>query len=484
MISQAPVTPVSVLVIGAGGREHAIAWRLSTSESVSRVVVAPGNAGMDLSPMDCEFERWPLKDFETIAQRAHEEKIALVVIGPDNALAEGIVDTFEKYGLLCFGPTQSAARIESSKEFAKDIMKAAGIPTAKYFVARSFSEAQKILKSVPWPSVANAQSVATNAHAVATNAHAVATNAHAVANSQTTIRAKGWVVKADGLAFGKGVEVCRDFEIAEKAALRLITISGTLVIEELLQGEEVSWFAFCDGEESVLFEPARDYKRLKENNQGPNTGGMGAYSPLPEVPLEWTKRIYDEVFSPALREMKKRGTPFKGLLYAGLMCDFPQNRFWVIEFNARFGDPETQVLLPRMIDDFYEWCLATAQGKLRDQIQKLGREVSSPQVKFSPEAAVGVVAAARGYPEQPEKGKSLNGAGLKRTTDGVIDYFFAGVSRSEPSGGLETSGGRVYLSLGLGAGFEQARARAYDQINSLQFEGMQVRPDVAEGVKL
>jgi phosphoribosylamine--glycine ligase len=438
---------VSVLVIGSGGREHALAWRLSTSESVTRVIVAPGNAGMDLSPMDCELERWSLKDFDTLAKRAVEEKVALVVVGPDNALADGIVDTFEKYGLLCFGPTQAAARIESSKEFAKEVMKAAGIPTARHFVARSLSEAQKILKSVPW-------------------------------------NAGGWVVKADGLALGKGVEVCADYESALAASARLIEISGALVIEERLSGEEVSWFAFCDGNEAVLFEPARDYKRLKSGNEGPNTGGMGAYSPLPEVPKDWTKRIYDQVFSPALREMKKRGTPFKGLLYAGLMCDFKQNRFWVIEFNARFGDPETQVLLPRMIDDFYEWCVASAQGKLKEQIQKLGREASSPQVKFSPEAAVGIVAAARGYPENPEKGKVLNGDGLKRASAGSNDYFYAGVSRSEPSGSLQTSGGRVFLSLGMDAGFEQARKKAYERLKALQFDGIQFRSDIAEGVKL
>jgi phosphoribosylamine--glycine ligase len=440
----------SVLVIGSGGREHAIAWRLSTSESVSRVVVAPGNPGMDLTPMDCELERWSLKDFDTLARRAVEEKISLVVIGPDNALAEGIVDTFEKHGLLCFGPTQSAARIESSKEFAKEVMKAAGIPTARHFIARNLSEAQKILKSIPWPSAANGYG--------------------------------GWVVKADGLALGKGVEVCADFESALAASARLIEISGSLVIEEKLSGQEVSWFAFCDGDEAVLFEPARDYKRLKSGGTGPNTGGMGAYSPLPEIPSEWSKRIYDEVFCPALREMKKRGAPFKGLLYAGLMCDFAQNRFWVIEFNARFGDPETQVLLPRMIDDFYEWCLAASKGKLREQVSKLGREPSCPVVKFSPEAAVGVVAAAQGYPETPEKGKILSGEGLKRAAEGRIDYFYAGVSRAEPSGSLQSSGGRVFLSLGLDAGFEQARKKAYDQLKTLQFEGMQFRGDIAEGV--
>jgi phosphoribosylamine--glycine ligase len=332
-------------------------------------------------------------------------------------------------------------------------MKAAGIPTAKYFVARSLIEARKILKSVPWPQ-AGVKSSAT-----------------------------GWVVKADGLAFGKGVEVCKDYEAASSAAERLIQISGSLVIEERLTGEEISWFAFCDGEECVLFDPARDYKRLKAKDQGPNTGGMGAYSPLSDIPKEWPKRIYDEVFCPALREMKKRGSPFKGLLYAGLMADFTSNQFWVIEFNSRFGDPETQVLLPRMIDDFYEWCVASASGKLRDQIQKLGREMSVPKVKFSSEAAVGIVAAARGYPEDPEKGKLLTGQGLKQAGDGVIGYFFAGVSRLEPSGTLQTSGGRVYLSLGIGAGFDQARKKAYDQINALQFEGMLVRSDIAEGVK-
>jgi phosphoribosylamine--glycine ligase len=396
---------------------------------------------MDLGRVECEFTRWPSnlslagealqQEFKRLAIAARDAKVDLVVVGPDNPLADGIVDVFEQEGLRVFGPRRAAAQLEASKGFAKEVMKAAGVPTARYFMASSSAEAQKILKSVPWPKD----------------------------------QSRGWVVKADGLALGKGVRVCTRFEEASQAATELISVSGSLVIEELLSGEEISWLAFCDGESCALLEPARDYKRLGDGGEGPNTGGMGAFSPVPEVPSHWKERVRSEVFLPTLREMKKRGTPFKGVLYAGLMCDFANDRFWVLEFNARFGDPETQVLLPRFQDDLYDWCEAVALERVGEMKRDVG---------FVPQVAVGVVGAARGYPERPEKGKPLLGAA------GVApEYFFAGVSRSGKD--MVSSGGRVFLALGLGEDFEKARALAYERIRDLSFEGMQYRTDIAVG---
>ncbi|MEO5971434.1 MAG: phosphoribosylamine--glycine ligase, partial [Bdellovibrionia bacterium] len=391
----------SVLVIGSGGREHALAWKLSLSPQVSRIVVAPGNAGMPKA-----WERWPgassnptasagpnLSEvgFQTLAEKAVAEGIDLVVVGPDNPLADGIVDVFEAAGLLVFGPTAGAAQIEASKAFAKAVMKSAGIPTAKYWVAESQEEARKILRSVPWEGPDK----------------------------------RGWVVKVDGLAFGKGVKVCNSLAESLEAVNSLAgggpSFAITLVIEERLQGEELSWMAFCDGERCALLQPARDYKRLLDNDLGPNTGGMGSFSPVPGVPESWTERVRESVFLPALREMKRRGNPFKGLLYAGLMVDFASNQFWVLEFNARFGDPETQVLMPRIDGDLYPWLKAAAEGNLSSL---------PPVVPFKKEAAVVVVAASGGYPDSPRVGKQIKSEVLNET-----DYFFAGVKSAEEGGG-------------------------------------------------
>ena len=266
----------TVLIVGGGAREHALAWKLSQSPHVTRMIMVPGNAGMSK-----EWERWTVslsegrEGFRELARRARESEVSLAIIGPDNPLAEGIVDVFEEYDIRTFGPRAGAARIESSKAFAKEVMQAAGVATARFWAANSESEAIKILKSVPW------------------------------------FPGKGWVVKADGLALGKGVRVCQTQEEALIAAHELFPVSGTLVIEEQLQGKELSWMAFCDGSQCSLLEPARDYKRLLDGNLGPNTGGMGAFSPVEEISPERAQEVRETVFLPVLREMKKRELNFE-----------------------------------------------------------------------------------------------------------------------------------------------------------------------------
>lgn len=424
----------TVLVIGSGGREHALAWKLSRSPRVSRVILAPGNDGME------DWQRWSADfskstaenrvEFERLAIQAVAEKVDLVVVGPDNPLADGIVDVFTEKGLACFGPTAGAARIEASKAFAKEVMEAAGIPTARCFIAQTTDEAKSFLESANWNT--------------------------------------GWVLKADGLAFGKGVFVCQSLSQSLEVLRSSEALQrGRIVIEECLIGEEISWMAFVDGDECALLEPARDHKRLLDRDDGPNTGGMGAYSPVPGIPDDWYERVRKEVFLPALHEMKNRGVPFRGLLYAGLMVDLKNNRFWVLEFNARFGDPETQVLLPRMTDDLYLWCNAVA----RHGIGELSRRVS-----FSKEAAVTVVAAARGYPESPEKGHPIGGQ--KRLPP---ECFYAGVAKR--SGKLVTQGGRVLAVVGVGADLDRARTIAYDQLRGISFDGMHYRTDIGLGAQ-
>jgi phosphoribosylamine--glycine ligase len=395
--------------------------------------------------MPSGWERWPVtlaeapSAFYQLAERAKQEGVDLAVIGPDNALAAGIADVFQEHGILTFGPKLNAAKIEASKAFGKEIMQAAGVPTARAWIAHSVEEAKKILKSVPWGYSKRIESYSMGSHA----------------------GTSGWVVKADGLALGKGVRVCEKLPEALNAAEELILISGSLVIEERLYGEELSWMAFCDGERCSLLEPARDYKRLLENDAGPNTGGMGAFSPVPGVPSSWSERVRKEVFIPTLQELKRRGSEFRGLLYAGLMIDPSRDRFWVLEFNSRFGDPEAQVLLPRMDGDLYDWCVASARGDL---------SAFPSQVPFKKDSAVYVVAASQGYPDGPHLGQ---GCEIKA---GQGDFVFAGVRLEGER--LVTAGGRVLGSLGLGPDLGSAREKAYQSLSQIEFHGMRYRSDI------
>lgn len=410
----------NVLIVGSGAREHALAWKLESSPQVGRIFVSPGNDGMPDS-----WTRLEATDFEALAKLALEEKIDLTVVGPDNALAEGIVDLFSHEGLLCFGPMRDAAQIESSKALSKEIMKAAKVPTAEFHVAHSLNDAIDSLKS---PAFKN-----------------------------------GCVVKADGLALGKGVRVCANREEAVTAITELIKINGKLVIEEKLHGAELSWMAFCDGERCALLEPARDYKRLSDADLGPNTGGMGAFSPVAGIPKSYFEKIRREVFLPTLQELANRGMPFRGILYAGLMVSPNYDKYWVLEFNARFGDPETQVLMPRLAGDLYEWLEASALGDLRGL---------PSVVPFSEDCAVYIVGASSGYPEKPVKGDLIEGlAGAESGS-----YFYAGVKKEEAH--LKTSGGRVLGALGVGASLALARDKAYAKIRRVRWNGMQFRNDI------
>jgi len=429
-----------VLVIGGGAREHAIAWKILQSDEVGTLILAPGNDGAYLQLkaqaewMGKTVERWKVdlsgEGFDRLCVRAKEAGVDLTVVGPDDPLAHGICDVFRRSELLILGPSQAAARLESSKSFAKEVMSSAGIPTAKYQSFTDFDEAKAFLEKADWSR-------------------------------------GGWVVKADGLALGKGVEVCSECSAALSALERLFPLSQQVVIEEMLFGKEVSWFALCDGNEASFFEPARDYKRVFDLDEGPNTGGMGAFSPVSEV-LALEHSVRSEVVVPLLKEMKRRGTPFSGLLYCGLIVSENLEDFWVLEFNARFGDPETQILLPRMDGDLFFWLTKTAKGELVD----LPRTIPSAKG-----AGVYVVAASEGYPDHPKVGQKIEGSLLNHSEDGVPHLFCAGVRSAGDH--FETSGGRVLGGVGLGQTILQARSKAYEIIETVQFEGMHFRKDIA-----
>ncbi|WP_413290957.1 phosphoribosylamine--glycine ligase [Bdellovibrio sp. HCB337] len=426
---------MKILVIGSGGREHALAWKLLQSTRVQSLVMVPENAAaiVQLQKQFVGKEIQPWQDsirgeeaLKTLAQKAKDQRIDFVVVGPDNALADGAVDIFESLGIPSFGPSKEAARLESSKIFSKKIMQEAGVPTAEGHEVYSPAEAKTVLQSLDWTK-------------------------------------KQWVIKADGLALGKGVEICETLPQALEALTRLNQYSDSFVIEERLHGKEISWLAFCDGDNCALLAPARDYKTLTEDPLSPNTGGMGAVCPVPGVDASLAEKVRTQVFEPTLREMKKRGTPYKGILYAGLMVN--KDQVWVLEFNSRFGDPEAQALLPLMQDDLLNWCEASQAGKLATR---------PPMVPMKPLVAVYVVAAAPGYPGQPFLGKNIQGLDMWLSQH---RGFFAGVKKG-PDAQWLTAGGRVLGALGLGASVAEARLNAFKNLKEISFEGMQYREGV------
>lgn len=416
---------MKILVVGSGGREHALAWKLAQSERVQMVYVAPGNGG---TARDVRLQNVPITDLEQLAQFVEQESIGLTVVGPEVPLAAGIVNLFRARGLKVFGPTREAAQLESSKDFAKAFMKRHGIPTAEY---ETFADAKA---------------------------------AHAY------VDAKGApiVIKADGLAAGKGVVVAMTLEEAHGAVDHMLSdnafgdAGARIVIEEFLAGEEASFIVMCDGKNVLPLATSQDHKRLLDNDQGPNTGGMGAYSPAPIVTPAMHARVMREIIMPTIQGMAKDGIQFTGFLYAGLMIDAAGNPK-TLEFNCRMGDPETQPIMSRLKTDLLGVMEHAVNGTL-DQVE----------LEWDRRTAVGVVLAAAGYPDAPLKGAHIHGIPAE-TADSVT--FHAGTA-DDADGKLVTSGGRVLCVVGLGDNIKMAQKQAYEAVDKIGFEGVQFRRDI------
>jgi phosphoribosylamine---glycine ligase len=420
---------MKVLVIGGGGREHALAWKLAQSTRVHKVFVAPGNGGTALDP---RMTNVPISDVAALADFAQAEKIGMTVVGPEVSLAAGVVDEFRARGLRIFGPTQAAAQLESSKAFAKDFMKRHKIPTAAY---ETFSDAVQ--------------------------AHAYVDRMGAPI-----------VIKADGLAAGKGVVVAMSLEEAHQAVDWMLLDNklgvqhnadgARVVIEEFLVGEEASFIVMVDGRNILALATSQDHKRLLDGDLGPNTGGMGAYSPAPVVTPNIHAKVMQDIIRPTVDGMRRDGIPFTGFLYAGLMID-AKGGVKTLEFNTRMGDPETQPIMMRLKSDFLQVLQHATDGTL-DQVT----------LDWDRRVALGVVMAAAGYPLDPRKGDVIRGIPAEAEDCKV---FHAGTAPG-PAGGVLTSGGRVLCVTALGDSVRTAQQRAYDATQSVQYAGMQYRRDI------
>ncbi len=414
---------MKILVIGSGAREHAIVNALLRDTTEHEIVVAPGNAGIaDV----VETVSLNTADGPLIAEYASEQGVELVIIGPEAPLVAGVADALRSVGVPVFGPDKAAARLEGSKDFAKEVMNAARVPTGRSMSATSIAEVDSALDEFGAP----------------------------------------YVVKADGLAAGKGVIVTND-RAAAKDHAEFFIHQGPVLIEEFLDGQEVSLFVLSDGDAVVPLSPAQDYKRVFDNDEGPNTGGMGAYSPLPWLPEGFVDEIVETVAQPTIREMSRRGTPFVGLLYCGLIVTNTGVR--VIEFNARFGDPETQVVLELLESSLAELLRATATGRL----------ASAPDPIFSEDVALAVVLASEGYPESPITGKPILGLADALEVPGVS---IAHAATARDGDGFVSTGGRVLSVIARGGGFGDARRRAYMALDRITLEGSHFRTDIAAKV--
>jgi len=416
---------MNLLVVGSGGREHALAWKLAQSPLVARLTIAPGNPGMerlgDLRPIQPT-------DVEGLVALAREIKADLVVVGPEAALEAGLADRLARVGILCFGASKKAARLETSKAFTKRFCDRHDIPTAGYGVYENVQEARQALSVFKPP----------------------------------------YVIKADGLAAGKGVVISPDardagFEIEAMLGGRFGQAGAQVVIEEFMEGEEASLFALCDGTRAVLFGGAQDHKRAFDGDLGPNTGGMGTYSPAPVFTPELVQAAEQSIIRPTVQGMAEEGSPYKGVLYAGLMATETGPR--LVEFNARFGDPECQVLMMRLKSDLAPYLLACAQGDLS----------RLPAPEFHADTVVCVVMAAKGYPDSPLSGSIIRGAEQAFGPD--VEVFHAGTARDK-EGRLTAAGGRVLNICARGKDVTEARARAYAAIGQIDWPGGFYRSDI------
>ena len=414
-----------MLVVGNGGREHAMAWKLAQSEQVEAVFVAPGNPGTANEPK-CENVDIGVLDFEKLAQFAVEQDIVLTIVGPEAPLVGGIREAFDRAGQLCLAPPMLAAQLEGSKQFAKEFMQRHGIPTARFSAFTDAQAAKLFARDMPLPIV----------------------------------------IKADGLAAGKGVVIAESLAEAEQVIDDMLSgqafgeAGSRVVIEEFLPGEEASYIVISDGERTAAFATSQDHKRVGNDDQGPNTGGMGAYSPAPVVTQEVADRVERDIIAPVIRGMRSEGLCYQGFLYAGLMIDaLGQPR--VVEFNCRFGDPETQPILMRLDDDFAALCLAAAKGNLKGE-----------PLRFSDESAVTVVMASEGYPAQPRTGDPISG--LADIQGGKV--FHAGTRFEDDQ--IVTSGGRVLGVTAMGRDLAEAQTHAYFNVRKIHFDGCHYRTDI------
>ncbi len=417
---------MKLLVVGGGGREHALAWKIAQSPRVAEVVVAPGNAGTALEPK-CRNAAVPANDIAGLVALARAEGAGLTIIGPEAPLVAGIVDAFEAEGLPCFGPRKAAARLEGSKQFTKEFLVRHRIPTARYaaFTRETFDAA-------------------------------------AIRAQRPPI-----VVKADGLAAGKGVVIAASADEAIRAAEGMFAgafgdAGQVVVVEEFLEGEEASFIVMASGEQVLPLATSQDHKRLRDRDEGPNTGGMGAYSPAPVVTPALHERVMREVIAPTLAGLAQEGMPYTGFLYAGLMIakDGTPN---VLEFNCRFGDPETQPVLSRLRSDLVALCEAALAGRL-DEVH----------ADWDPRAALGVVLAAAGYPDEPRTGDAIEGLDDAARLPGKVFH----AATRESGGRIVTAGGRVLCAVGLGDGVANAQRAAYALVDRIRWNGMQCRRDI------